>query len=183
MLPVSTPSTDIVLGVAQAADPQKYRAAVERLRSLSAEAASSRPSADVKLPGASVAPPPANPGPAPAPGLSRVASVQPRQGRAQGPGDAFSKLEAFVLQTFIQSMLPKDAQHVFGKGTAGEIWRSMLAEKLGAEIAKSGQIGIAKHLMSGSVAGALLTAQGASPSAGETAQAGALQPSTSPEQG
>ena len=44
-----------------------------------------------------------------------------------------AQLEAFVLQTFIQSMLPKNATHVFGKGTAGEVWKSMLAEKLGHE--------------------------------------------------
>ena len=54
-----------------------------------------------------------------------------------------------MLQTFIQSMLPKNAQHVFGKGTAGEVWKSMLAEKLGAEIARSGQVGIAKRLAAG----------------------------------
>jgi hypothetical protein len=61
-------------------------------------------------------------------------------------GQAFAQLEAFVLQSFIQAMLPKNAPHVFGKGTAGDVWKSMLAEKLGAEIARSGQLGIAKRL-------------------------------------
>ena len=54
-----------------------------------------------------------------------------------------------MLQSFIQSMLPKNAKHVFGKGTAGEVWKSMLAEKLGAEIARSGQVGLAKRLAAG----------------------------------
>ena len=51
-----------------------------------------------------------------------------------------------MLQSFIRTMLPKNAENVFGKGTAGEVWKSMLAEKLADEIARSGQIGIAKRL-------------------------------------
>ena len=57
------------------------------------------------------------------------------------------------MQTFIQSMLPKNAKHVFGKGLAGDIWRSMLAEKLANEMARSGQVGLAKRLQAGSAAG------------------------------
>ena len=59
----------------------------------------------------------------------RATSGLPRQARSAP--DAFGQLEALVLQTFIQSMLPKNATHVFGKGIAGDIWKSMLAEKLG----------------------------------------------------
>ncbi len=33
-----------------------------------------------------------------------------------------AKFEAFVLQMFVETMLPKDAEDVFGKGTAGSIW-------------------------------------------------------------
>ena len=33
--------------------------------------------------------------------------------------------------------------------TAGEVWKSMLAEKLGAELARSGQVGLAKRLAAG----------------------------------
>ncbi len=51
-----------------------------------------------------------------------------------------------MLQSFIQEMLPKDAEHVFGKGAAGEIWKSMLAEQLATEIARGGGVGIAKSL-------------------------------------
>jgi hypothetical protein len=58
----------------------------------------------------------------------------------------YRKFEAFVLQVFIESMLPQDASDVFGKGTAGTVWRSMLAEQIGNEIAKSNGIGIAKQL-------------------------------------
>ena len=51
-----------------------------------------------------------------------------------------------MLQSFVQSMLPKNATSVFGKGTAGEVWSSMLAEKMGDELARSGQVGIAQRL-------------------------------------
>jgi hypothetical protein len=70
-------------------------------------------------------------------------------GRGGKPPDAFAQLEAFVLQTFVQTMLPKDSKTFFGKGTAGEVWKSMLAEKLGAQIASSNQLGLAKRLAAG----------------------------------
>ena len=146
---MANPPPDIVLGVALAADPQKYRAAVERLQRLGAErvaSASADPaafSATVERARAESALAPLRV-PAGSPPPFSAASSQTRPA-----ADAFGQLEAFVLQTFIQSMLPKNAQHVFGKGTAGEVWKSMLAEKLGAEIARSGQLGIAKRLAAG----------------------------------
>ena len=146
-----TPPSDIVLGVALAADPQKYRAAAERLRSLSAAAAAefdasawqasvaqATQAADTDV--ASPVAPLAVPG-------------RPRQARTAT--DAFGQLEAVVLQTFIQSMLPKNAKHVFGKGIAGDIWKSMLAEKLANEVGRSGQVGLAKRLQAGSALGRL----------------------------
>jgi hypothetical protein len=63
-----------------------------------------------------------------------------------GDKAVYRKFEAFVLQMFVESMLPKDANNIFGKGTAGTIWRSMMAEQLGNEIAKGDGIGIAKQL-------------------------------------
>ena len=150
MRAVANSTPDIVLGVALAADPQKYRVAAERLRRMSAEAATGAAvptgvsSAAVQASPTGV---PENPTAVAPSGPLRIAHVPPRQTR--NPGDAFGQLEAFVLQTFIQSMLPKNAQHVFGKGTAGEVWKSMLAERLANEIAHNGQMGIAKRLASG----------------------------------
>lgn len=69
--------------------------------------------------------------------------------RATPAAGAFHQLEAFVLQTFVQSMMPKHAETFFGKGTAGEIWKSMLSEKLGAQLAQSGKIGLAERLAAG----------------------------------
>ncbi|ORE97985.1 rod-binding protein [Aurantimonas sp. 22II-16-19i] len=53
------------------------------------------------------------------------------------------QFEGFVLRTFIESMLPSENSAFFGEGTAGSIWRSMMAEEIGNEIAKAGGIGIA----------------------------------------
>ena len=50
-----------------------------------------------------------------------------------------------VLQNFIKSMLP-ESDEVYGKGTSGEIWKGMMAEKIADEIAKEGGIGIADKL-------------------------------------
>lgn len=151
-----TPPSDIVLGVALAADPAKYRAAAERLQRMGAVARAEldvstwQASVQAQAPQATAAPAAtadANPAGIAAP---RASVGQPRQ--ARNAADAFGQLEAFMMQTFIQSMLPKNASHVFGKGTAGEVWKSMLAEKMAGEIARSGQVGIAKRLQAGKVA-------------------------------
>jgi flagellar protein FlgJ len=146
-----TPPSDIVLGVALAADPQKYRAAAERLRSLSAAAGKEL---DASAWQASVAQTTqAADADAASPGALHTMPGRPRQARTAT--DAFGQLEAVVLQSFIQSMLPKNAKNVFGKGIAGDIWKSMLAEKLANEVGRSGQVGLAKRLQAGSAVGRL----------------------------
>jgi hypothetical protein len=61
--------------------------------------------------------------------------------------EAFVRFEAMVLQTFIQNMLPDDTESVYGAGMAGEMWQSMLAEQLGATMARRGGIGIAERVL------------------------------------
>ena len=56
------------------------------------------------------------------------------------------KFETMVLQNFVKSMMPADSEEVYGKGTAGEIWRGMMADQLGEALAKGGGIGIAESL-------------------------------------
>ena len=139
------PPSDIVLGSILAADPSKYRAAADRLGragwdavSVAASSAATRSaSAGQPTASASTHPPLATP--------AKTAAA----GGGGKPPDAFAQLEAFVLQSFIQTMLPKNSQTFFGKGTAGEVWKSMLAEKLGAQIASSNQLGLAKRLAAG----------------------------------
>ena len=125
------PASDIVLGSMLAADPDKYRAAAEKLRRLATEAAGRAAG--------------------PAPSLRTQAALPSATTKPQprAAGDAFGRLEAFVLQTFIQAMLPGNAETVFGKGTAGEVWKSMLAEQLANQMALSGQLGLAKRLAQG----------------------------------
>jgi peptidoglycan hydrolase FlgJ len=146
------PPSDIVLGAVLAADPARYQAAVERLQraggdagagfeaALAAKAPASwetRTSSEPTPPEVTIPAPESKPAP-----ISRPA------GSTKTP-DAFTQLEAFVLQSFIETMLPSNAQGFFGKGTAGEVWKSMLAEKLGTQIASSGQLGLARRLAEG----------------------------------
>nr|WP_274706795.1 rod-binding protein [Allorhizobium sonneratiae] len=58
----------------------------------------------------------------------------------------YREYEGVVLQNFISNMLPKDSEALYGKGSAGEIWRSMMAEQIGNTIANRGGIGIAKQM-------------------------------------
>ena len=147
------PLSDIVLEVAKAADPVSYKAAAERLGRLAGTAAPVAETFAQALGG--VPTPEALEGAQPPramtphvpfdPALALV-RMQNRDALAAGPVTAQEQFEGFVLQTFIQSMLPKDSEVLFGGGTAGEIWRSMLAEGLGSHLAQVGGIGIAKML-------------------------------------
>ncbi|KQT82455.1 rod-binding protein [Aurantimonas sp. Leaf443] len=53
------------------------------------------------------------------------------------------KFESFVLRSLVEEMLPKDNEEFYGKGMAGNVWRSMMAERMGEEIARGGGVGIA----------------------------------------
>jgi peptidoglycan hydrolase FlgJ len=123
------PPSDIVLGSMLAADPDKYRVAVARLRQFALPP--SRATAAAEAP----------------PTFALRATVS--SAHRSAASDAFGQLEAFVLQTFIQNMLPSNAEAAFGKGTAGEVWKSMLAEQLANQMALSGQVGLARRLAEG----------------------------------
>src|SRR5690606_11383820 len=64
-----------------------------------------------------------------------------------GTPSSFVKFEAMVLQTFIQNMLPKNAETVYGKGVAGGMWKSILAEQLAGVMAGRGGSGRAEKLI------------------------------------
>lgn len=59
---------------------------------------------------------------------------------------AYEQFEASVLRNFVEGMLPKATESVYGEGTAGNVWRSMQADFMSQELAKSGGIGIAATL-------------------------------------
>ncbi len=125
------PPTDLVLEVARAADPARAAAVVDRLNSLARQGAGSPQDFASALDAVSV------PTSAPAPAHTAPAL------RAK---TAQTKLESVILTQFVQEMLPKDAQSVFGQGYAGDMWRSMLAERVADQMAASGRIGIASRL-------------------------------------
>lgn len=58
---------------------------------------------------------------------------------------SYRKFEAMVLGNFLKTMMP-DSEELYGKGATGEIWKGMMAEQIGNQIAKNGGIGIADQL-------------------------------------
>lgn len=137
-----SPVSDIVLEVAKAADPARYSAAAARLGT----SAGASPYAgsfeealgDARRPVSAALRTPFDPA---------FALVQMQSNDAlKKPAAAYERFEAFVLQTFVESMLPQKGEGLYGAGTAGEIWKSMLAESLGAQLARVGGIGIARML-------------------------------------
>lgn len=58
---------------------------------------------------------------------------------------ALKKFEGMVLAKFLDTMMPA-SDSVFGSGTAGSAWKTMLTEKIGDAIADAGGIGIASSI-------------------------------------
>lgn len=127
-----SPPSDLVLDVAMAADPETMRASVEKLRTM----VSDRVAAQVQL------------------SRDNFASLQqssiaadgstPKAPNASNP--AYKKFEAFMLQSFVESMFTSDNQAVFGQGIAGDYWKSMMAEAVANKMTDAGGIGIARML-------------------------------------
>lgn len=121
-----SPPGDIILDVVKAADPSAVETARARLASfanrISGEAIFSVP---------------------------EVASSTTREATpvTKPQPETFAKFEAMVLQTFLQHMMPKDTSSVYGEGMSGEMWQSLLAEKLGEAMASRGGIGIADRIL------------------------------------
>jgi peptidoglycan hydrolase FlgJ len=137
------PRTDVVLEVLSAADPSRASLAAQRLNAL---ANSNAPPADFaanldRAAGTATAM------------TSPVASAADARSRLTeapgGPdklGQAKTQFEAMMLNSFVGELLPKDTGDVFGQGMAGDMWRSMLAEQVSMQIAKSGKLGLARRL-------------------------------------
>lgn len=125
------PPSDIVLDVVRAADPARRQAAVDKLTGQPGTDATRHEFAsfvgDVRSAG-------------------QAGACGPRQNAGEVP-DAYRNFEAFFIQSFVENMLPKGSEANYGTGTAGEVWRSQLAEKIGTEIAESGGIGVADRLL------------------------------------
>jgi peptidoglycan hydrolase FlgJ len=150
-------SSDLIVDVARAADPKRSAAMAQRLAALNgsgdvdpaafADALSSAKSVGFE--------PTVN---------ARAALPQPAQAQAGPAGKARQQFEASMLNSFISEMMPKDTSSAYGGGYAGDMWRSLLSEKVADTIAKSGRLGIASRLFDGGHSPALTKLEHASQS-------------------
>lgn len=143
-----SPIPDLIVDVMAAAEPTSQRIATSKLERLSSAVGDFSAAMNEKSGLAGTTPT------GKFSARAGVASSTPAGGGGHTPfvkaansdSTVYRKFEAFVLQMFVESMLPQNASDIFGKGTAGTIWRSMLAEQIGNEMAKGDGIGIAKQL-------------------------------------
>jgi len=56
--------------------------------------------------------------------------------------DAIQQFDSFFLQMTLEEAMPKHSSSYFGQGFSGDAMRSMLIDRVAAEIAKSGSLGI-----------------------------------------
>ena len=130
---VSLPS-DIVLDVARAVEPRTLEAARAKLASRAGGIAVPGESFSVGGAGGEG-------------GFGGSLTAQARPLRAEAPAEPYRKFEAMVLSTFVQDMMPKHSDSVFGEGMAGDMWKSLMAQQLGTVTADRGGIGIADSLL------------------------------------
>lgn len=136
-----SPPSDLVLDVLRAADPSDVQAAQAKLKlNRAAFAAKSVASA---VPGFGLAMDLLD-------GPESKANVHRADAKAKSPEmpEEYRKFEASILQTFVNSMMPSDSEQVYGKGSAGEFWKSMMSEQIADQISKSGGVGIAEQVYS-----------------------------------
>jgi len=149
---IVTATPDLVLDVLEAADPVTQRAATAKLDALKSSDADFAATMDAEV-GKAKAAADQSTAKATEPQSTAVNGAPVQVIKAPASGEVYRKFEAFILQTFVETMLPKESEEVFGKGTAGGVWKSMLAEQLGAQLAKGKGIGIAKQLAAARPAG------------------------------
>ena len=135
-----SPPSDLGLDVVRAADPTQVQEAQARLRAnRAAFRATSLAEAGQGFSSTLHA---ANPHE----GSTGLGDINNRAKAEKVPAQ-YRKFEGMVLQKFVADMLPKDNAEVFGKGTAGDVWKGMMAEQIANVIAQGNGIGIARTLM------------------------------------
>jgi len=128
------PAADIVSDVARAANPARAQIAISRLQKAAAMRADNG-DRHQDFPGA--------PASRAASGLS---SNQAPQRIEAGPDTPARKFEAFLLQSWLEIILPASEGGFFGNGGESSVWRSLMAEQLGDQLARSGGIGLQKMI-------------------------------------
>jgi flagellar protein FlgJ len=140
------PPTDIVTEVAQAADPKRLQVAIARLVELSGTRGQPSEQFAALVSGVAKRSQLSEPGGTKAVNLQGGAPASQMPIERSPAAEANRKFEAFLIQSCLQTILPKEEHGFFGQGAAGGIWRSMIAEQLGNQIAKAGGIGLQKML-------------------------------------
>ena len=87
--------------------------------------------------------------PVSAPEAADAPALAARAPHVRKTADAAQKFEAFVLQSFIQEMMPETQESVFGGGISGDFWKSMMSEKIAEQVAERGGLGLAKLVRTG----------------------------------
>lgn len=132
------PISDIVLDVANAADPARVAAVKQRL----AEAAGGD---FASLLG--VAPPPSASFSWSEQAKARFFSAPTGAPEKSGGAEQAKRgLETLVAKMMFETLLPKEGETTFGKGTAGGVWRSMLADRLATEVTRGKGLGLLKDV-------------------------------------
>ncbi|GJE68700.1 rod-binding protein [Methylorubrum podarium] len=131
-----SPPSDIVMDVARAADPARYQEAAAKLSQPGDPAAFASAAEEAAREAGLTTHMPLD---------VHGTLTSLKNDTARSAADPYKKFEGQVIQQFVEAMLPK-AETVFGKGNAGGIWKSMLAEQLGQQIAQTGGSGIARML-------------------------------------
>ncbi len=152
------PPSDIVLDVVRAADPAARNRAMQRLQAIAGDGISrTGPSANSGARSTVHSGPRSlfttelmyagrHPAGTTFSGVGSAAQAQSARSLK-----AFQQYEAFVMQSFVSSMMPKGATATYGKGTAGQFWKSMMAQEIGKEISKSTRLGIAETALARTV--------------------------------
>jgi len=146
------PPSDIVLDVARAADPMRYEQAKLKLHEISTAGGASfddvfgevvrQPSRrQMRFDQATAMMHFRNTAALNQTSCSARGNVDPRKAAA------YEAFEAMTLKTVVETMLPSNSEAVFGKGFAGGVWKSLMAEQVAAQMARSGGIGIAERLL------------------------------------
>lgn len=149
-----SPPSDLVLDVVRAADPSAVQEAQAKLKASKAAFAARSLADSGKGFGSAmnVIDQPAT--------RAGLGNVEGSRKHADMP-DEYRKFESSILSGFINSMLPKESEDVYGKGSAGEFWKQMMSEKIADEMSKKGGVGIADQMYSQ----ALKRAENATPNA------------------
>jgi flagellar protein FlgJ len=74
---------------------------------------------------------------------------QPGNANIENVREAAKDFEAFFVGQMMEQMMSGlESDPMFGGGQGEEVWRSMLTQEYGKEIAKTGRLGVTDHVMS-----------------------------------